>query len=63
MSRTLVDLTATLAATRLEVDFAYDDLVIEIDGPGHDRPRTRREDAARDARLREAGYEVIRIRA
>src|SRR4051794_8684632 len=45
----------------LEVDFAYDDLMIEIDGPGHNRPRTRREDAARDAALRRAGYEVIRI--
>src|SRR3954447_7823985 len=47
----------------LEVDFAYDGLVIEIDGPGHRRPRTQREDQARDAKLRQAGYEVIRIRA
>ena len=47
----------------LEVDLAYDGLVIEIDGPGHNRPRTRREDEARDATLRRAGYEVIRIRA
>ncbi len=45
----------------LEVDFAYDDLVIEIDGPGHDRPRTRREDAARDAILQAAGYSVLRL--
>jgi very-short-patch-repair endonuclease len=46
----------------IEVDFAYDNLVIEIDGPGHDRPRTQREDEARDAVLRSAGYEVMRIR-
>ena len=46
----------------IEVDFAYDNLVIEIDGPGHDRPRAQREDEARDAVLRSAGYEVMRIR-
>jgi hypothetical protein len=47
----------------LEVDAKIGNLVIEIDGPGHRRPRTRREDEARDATLRSAGYEVIRIRA
>jgi very-short-patch-repair endonuclease len=47
----------------IEVDFAWPGLVVEIDGPGHRRPRTRREDAARDTRLKAAGYEVIRIRA
>jgi very-short-patch-repair endonuclease len=46
----------------LEVDFAYDGVVIEIDGPGHKRPRTQREDRERDAVLKRAGYEVIRIR-
>jgi hypothetical protein len=46
----------------IEVDFAYDGLVIEIDGPGHKRPRTQREDRERDAVLKRAGYEVIRIR-
>jgi len=45
----------------LEVDFAYDNLVIEIDGPGHLRPRTQREDRARDAILHAAGYSVLRL--
>ena len=45
----------------LEVDFAYDNLVIEIDGPGHLRPRTQREDRARDAILQAAGYSVLRL--
>jgi hypothetical protein len=47
----------------IEVDFAWPGLVIEIDGPGHERPRTRREDAARDERLAEAGYQVVRLPA
>jgi very-short-patch-repair endonuclease len=34
---------------------------MEIDGPGHRTPRTRRDDEARDAVLKRAGYEVIRI--
>jgi very-short-patch-repair endonuclease len=46
----------------LEVDFELDGLVIEIDGPGHRTRRTRRDDEARDAVLKRAGYEVIRIR-
>jgi very-short-patch-repair endonuclease len=46
----------------LEVDFELNGLVVEIDGPGHRRPRTRRGDEARDAVLKRAGYEVIRIR-
>jgi very-short-patch-repair endonuclease len=45
----------------LEVDFELDGLVIEIDGPGHRRPRTRRQDAARDAILMAAGYSVLRL--
>jgi len=45
----------------LEVDFAWDHLVVEIDGPGHNRPRTRRDDAARDAILKAAGYSVLRL--
>jgi very-short-patch-repair endonuclease len=36
-------------------------LAIEIDGPGHARPRTRNEDATRDAVLRDAGVTVLRI--
>jgi very-short-patch-repair endonuclease len=45
----------------LEVDFELNDLVIEIDGPAHRRPRTRREDATRDAILNAAGYSVLRL--
>jgi very-short-patch-repair endonuclease len=43
------------------VDAKIGNLVIEIDGPGHDRPRTRREDEARDATLTAAGYAVLRL--
>jgi hypothetical protein len=47
----------------VEVDFHWPDqnLCIEIDGPGHERPRTHQEDRARDAKLRAAGQEVIRL--
>ena len=45
----------------LEVDVLIDKLVVEIDGPGHNRPRARRQDAARDAILNAAGYSVLRL--
>jgi hypothetical protein len=47
----------------IEVDFHWPDqrLCVEIDGPGHARPRTKREDEARDAELSEAGQEVLRF--
>lgn len=47
----------------IEVDFHWpgQDLVVEIDGPGHERPRTRQEDAQRDEELRRAGTTVVRI--
>ena len=46
-----------------EVDLVWPkrNLCVEVDGPGHTRPRTRREDAERDARLRAAGYDVMRV--
>ena len=44
-----------------EVDFAWSDLIVEIDGPGHERPRTRAEDGERDARLAAAGYTIVRV--
>ena len=52
-----------LVNTKIEVDFYWPDqnLVVEIDGPGHERPRTKQEDAARDARLAAAGIKVVRI--
>ena len=47
----------------IEVDFHWPDrnLVVEVDGPGHDRPRTRRDDAERDAALNRAGIAVVRL--
>jgi hypothetical protein len=52
-----------LVNTKIEVDFYWPDqnLVVEIDGPGHDRPRTRAEDARRDAALAARGVRVVRI--
>jgi hypothetical protein len=64
----LKDLPAPLVNTKLhgiEVDFhwpAYK-LVVEVDGPGHGRPRTKREDERKEATLRAAGYEVVRVSA
>lgn len=51
--------------TRLEVDFHWPELglCVEVDGPGHDRPRTRRDDEARDRALTANGQRVIRVAA
>jgi very-short-patch-repair endonuclease len=47
----------------LEVDFHWPEhrLVVEIDGPGHRRPRTALDDQKRDQLLREAGWTVLRL--
>jgi hypothetical protein len=47
----------------IEVDLHWPqtNLVVEIDGPGHDRPRTQREDEQRDDALRRAGIAVVRL--
>jgi hypothetical protein len=47
----------------IEVDLYWpdDDLVVEIDGSGHARPRTRTEDARRDEALRENGMTIVRL--
>ena len=47
----------------LEVDFHWPEqnLIIEVDGPGHTRARTKRDDAQRDTRLQAAGHTVLRI--
>lgn len=52
-----------LVNTRIEVDLHWAELglCVEVDGPGHARPRTRREDEARDRLLRAAGLEVVRV--
>ena len=46
-----------------EVDCHWLDrrLVAEVDGPNHDRERSKRDDARRDALLRAAGFTVIRF--
>jgi len=46
----------------VEVDLQWPGLVIEVDGPGHERPRTRRDDAQRDARLQARGYRTVRVK-
>jgi very-short-patch-repair endonuclease len=47
----------------IEVDFHWPslNLVVEVDGPGHTRARTQREDEQRDARLRAAGHTILRV--
>lgn len=56
---------AKAAGRRYELDFWWKDegLCVEIDGPGHLRPRTRRADAQRDAVLTGAGIRVLRFTA
>jgi hypothetical protein len=46
-----------------EVDCQWPDrrLVVEIDGSGHGRARSERDDARRDKALREAGWKVLRF--
>jgi hypothetical protein len=60
------DLPEPLVNTHLEdieVDFHWPELklVVEIDGPSHGRPTTRREDRLKERILRDAGYEVLRF--
>jgi very-short-patch-repair endonuclease len=60
----IADLPQPTVNTRIagiEVDFAWPGLVVELDGPAHQRPRTKLEDAQRDAILEAAGYEVVRL--
>ncbi|WP_028064895.1 DUF559 domain-containing protein [Solirubrobacter soli] len=47
----------------IEVDFHFPSLklVLEIDGAGHGRPSTRREDKLKERILTTAGYEVLRF--
>jgi hypothetical protein len=55
------DVNVTVAG--LEVDFRWPGVIVEVDGPGHRRGRTKREDRAREETLTAAGYRVIRIEA
>jgi hypothetical protein len=47
----------------IEVDLFWPDqgLIVEIDGHGHTRPRTRRVDGERDRLLNAAGFRVVRV--
>ena len=59
----LVNAAVPTPHRQLEVDLVWPDLklCIEVDGRGHARPKTRREDAERDRLLGEAGYTVVRV--
>ncbi|WP_028067176.1 DUF559 domain-containing protein [Solirubrobacter soli] len=48
-----------------EVDAHWPDrrLIVEVDGHGHRRPAQKRDDARRDAKLRAAGWTVVRFAA
>jgi hypothetical protein len=47
----------------IEVDFHWPDqrLIVEVDGGGHERPRTRVDDAAKTAFLEAHGWTVLRV--
>jgi hypothetical protein len=52
-----------LVNTKIEVDMYWpaENLVVEIDGPGHQRPTTRNADAAREEALKAAGITTVRL--
>jgi hypothetical protein len=50
-------------ADGLEVDFRWPRLCVEVDGHGHTRPRTMREDRRRDAGLKANGFTILRFTA
>jgi Protein of unknown function (DUF559) len=45
-----------------EIDFRWPGLAVEIDGPGHDRPRTKTDDRIQDAALQAQGFRTLRFR-
>ncbi len=51
----------TTIVNGFEVDAYWPGLCVEIDGPNHERPRTKVDDRIRDAALRCAGYTVLRL--
>jgi hypothetical protein len=62
----IADFPEPLVNTELhgfEVDFHWPDrkLAVEVDGSGHGRARTRRQDAYEDRTLEAAGYTVLRF--
>lgn len=58
----LTNAAVVAGGRRFEVDFRWSTLCVEVDGGGHARARTRREDRARDAALRAAGYTIAAAR-
>lgn len=61
-----LELPMPLVNTRfhdIEVDLRWPDanVCVEIDGPGHSRPRTQRQDAERDSKLTDLGQTVLRF--
>jgi hypothetical protein len=65
LPRPLVNVPVQAGGQEIEVDLYWpaQRLCVEIDGPGHTRPRTRKEDEARDRRLLDAGLQVVRLTA
>jgi very-short-patch-repair endonuclease len=44
-----------------EVDFVWPGLVVEIDGPGHERASVKHADEIQDAALAALGYRTVRV--
>ena len=61
----LVNVRGATPVLGFEPDFAWPRarLVVEVDGPGHDRPEVRAQDALTDSELIETGWRVMRIPA
>src|SRR6476620_1658060 len=53
----------TLEGFEVDLHVPGANLIVEVDGRGHGRPRTQEDDALRDAVLEAAGLEVIRVPA
>jgi very-short-patch-repair endonuclease len=59
----LVNVPVRAGSRHIEVDFQWRNLglCVEVDGPGHRRPRTHMDDVERDDLLRATGREVLRF--
>jgi very-short-patch-repair endonuclease len=59
-----INSSVAIGGNSIEVDFLWPEsnIAIEVDGHGHARKRTSREDQLRDMLLRTAGIQVIRCR-
>jgi Protein of unknown function (DUF559) len=63
LAEPLPNVIVPAAGRQFEVDLYWPELglCVEVDGPGHARPRTRRDDVARDRALTAAGFEILRF--